>query len=181
MIGAGIRTRTGVPGVRQPVVDTFNRANGSVGAADSGQAWTFPVGTASSISSNQLICPDSSSIAMINSGVSDCLVAGMVNSPGANNFSLVVRYASTTSYLLVNVANATTIQVITRNPSFSTLATYTVSLSYPFEIGCRMKGNSISALVNRQALGTVTSSINASAVSHGLSSATWDDFRVYLA
>lgn len=88
---------TGLSGGGAGVSDSFNRANGALGTADTGQTWTTG-GTAPVISANQVKWNGNAGTAMIDSGRSDGSVS--LDAVAGSGYFLLARYTGT-DYILV--------------------------------------------------------------------------------
>lgn len=78
------------------VEDSFNRANGGLGVAGSGQTWQDPAGA--TIVSNQCLLGTSLLATWIDSGLTTCAIELYLATRGANANGILVRFVDTLNY-----------------------------------------------------------------------------------
>jgi hypothetical protein len=164
------------------VSDSFNRANsGSLGSADTGQAWSLLAGTFG-ITSNQASGTNGvQSHATIDAGISDCTVAvdAVVFVPSIGETGMCFRATDTNNLWITNTTGL-----------FKRVAgSFTSMGSFAYVAGDRisavLSGSSIVMKKNGVTILSVTDSFNSTATKHGLrvnsdgtSVSRWDNFLV---
>jgi len=136
--------------------DSFTRADnaGSLGNAESGQAWATSTGNAFGISSNQAYNTDTSntvSIASVDVGATDVRVVCSVTRT-TQIAGVVFRLVDGSNYWSVNLGGASTTLVKTVSGSPTTVATLAQAFSGASLIEVIARGPAISVLVNGVAL-----------------------------
>lgn len=165
--------------------DDFNRADGLLGTADSGQAWTYGGGSDWGIASGAARpnAITSGIVAWVPIPTPDVYVSAVLNSLGF--CSLIARAQSFGNYYIVSVQSSTLRLFRAVSNAATQIGIATVAMPVGTRVGIRCTGTTIEALVNDVPQITTTDSTWSTAGQAGLRSGggtitfSYDAFRVY--
>lgn len=172
--------------------DSFNRADGAIGTADTGEVWSVLSGTWT-IASNQAkegTTTSTQHLAVLDCGVSDGAVQVTIPSvaAGSANAGLSFRASDVSNHWrLISDSSGTYIEKKVAG-TFTTMASYAPVATDGDVLRVVMLGSLVGAYRNGTPLGCVTDSFNSTATKHGLDHGAstsdtgprprWDDFSV---
>lgn len=152
------------------VQDSFDRANGAIGTADSGQTWSVLSGNWT-VESNKArnTFGGTQSFCVIDAGIADCTlevtVSGTLNSGGGIAF----RFTDANNGLFIEIANGSqTVIYKLQGGGFTQLSIISMSWAAGDVMTVVLSGTSITLKKNGVVAGSTTSSFNQTATKHGL-------------
>jgi len=166
--------------------DSFNRANGAIGTADTGQSWaTLNSSSTFNISSNQAVPLNLTGTlhtpCVVDAGVSDCVVSCDFLSTGSG-IGFVFRCVDDSNYWLTLVFDGALYKKVAG--SFTFVQSVTAGSG---TWSAKLAGSSITVVNAGVAVATITDAFNSTATRHGFSSLNtspgpaYDNFSVVTA
>lgn len=177
----GGSTANPAPSGTTVVSDSFNRADGAVGNAETGQAWTA---TGYAIAGNELGSTGTGVVyAFLDSGHADATIEATCESStgAAIAEGVLFRYSSTTQHFFFRNSTG---QLFQANAGAATsVATFATGSVYRDRVKIVCAGTAITIYRNGVQIGTWTDPGNSANTKHGFRTATnalarYDDFRV---
>lgn len=165
------------------VQDSFNRADGNVGNADSGQTWQQSGGTVL-VSSNQGMSTIAQ--AYIDSGISDATIQMTISNRDVTDGSsrIIARFVDTNNYLYWGESTGPHHYELVRKQAglFNTITTTAITPANGDVVKLVLNGSSLQGYVNGVLQATGTETFQQTETRHGFGSAaatsTVDDFTV---
>jgi len=160
------------------VSDTFTRADGAVGATESGQPWT---GTGTWVINNGQLVNTAAGTLLVESGASDCTVSSVMLDASANWSSSVCWRASDANNFLAVFPGGLSIHKCVAGV-FTQIGS--ISANGPGTYSVTAASNSHTVFKDGTPIGSVTDSFNATATMHGMGSINvpsterWDTFTI---
>jgi hypothetical protein len=166
---------SGYPKYTAGIFDNFDRANGALGSALTGQAWTANLGTIQ-VATNQaqataLDGTTGYAVATIDAGFSTAYLHALVSSTGTGNAGVVFLYSDTANFWRFEALSTGTWRIVKRVAgSESTVASGTSPYTdQNFHVRIRIpQTGTIICFVDGQKVTTITDSFNSTATRYGL-------------
>jgi hypothetical protein len=166
------------------VSDSFNRPDGNIGNADTGQAWQQSGGTVL-VSGNQGMSTIAQ--AFINTGLSDVTIQMTINNRDVTNGAsrIIARFVDTNNYLFWGESTVPHHYELVRKQGglFNTITTTAITPANGDVIKLTLNGSTLQGYVNGVLQATGTETFQQTATQHGFGSAsatsTVDDFTIF--
>lgn len=177
-LGIGIGIGTGLLGVSKSklvVSDTFNRPDGSLGVADTGQVWSLLAGTLGIVSNAATrTAVTSPNVAAIESGHSNVDIS--VDMTWRANAGLVFRLSDQNNYFLTRIMSGLYQIYKIENSVTTKIGEYAMptTLGTVYSLKVTASGDNILNYINGVLAISVQSSFNTSATMHGITTRTSD-------
>lgn len=168
------------------VFDGFNRADSAVtlGNTNTGQAWVVSFGVFG-IESNRTYAILAPSLVFVECNLSDGIIYVDMPIIVANFVNLVARYTDGNNYLRLCPVSGSWALQRRQSSGTTTIATYGVAANNGDNVGLKMAGGSIVAIINGVEMPAVTETFNQASTKHGLLvldasalTARFDNFKV---
>ena len=168
------------------VYDSFNRADANtLGVADTGQSWLVDGGTFGIVSNmaRPLSLTNSFARAVIDSGLSNCIVSVKINMTEIADSRVLFRYIDSANHFFLHAVGSSYILYRRVSGATTNIGSINLTNNTKDDIKIALNGNNIKVYINNTLIFNITDSTYLTATKHGIAvyntlTARFDDFKV---